>query len=119
VKLTATAFCARFSAVAESVREPVNRQMTFTLARPSTAEGQRPADLGDRQGREARRSGHSALHRHPPQARPRQPLGQPGGPQLEVDGHLDVRARPAVRRSLINEELHGSFELPTNRAGRT
>src|SRR5579884_3753224 len=37
-KLTATAFRACSSAVAESVREPVNRQITIALARPSTPE---------------------------------------------------------------------------------
>ena len=37
-KLTATAFWARASAVSEWVRDPVNRQMTMMLARPSTPE---------------------------------------------------------------------------------
>ena len=34
----ATSFCARSSAASENVREPVNRQMTITLAKPSMAE---------------------------------------------------------------------------------
>ncbi len=36
-KLTATAFCARRSAVSDRVRGPVNRQITITLASASIA----------------------------------------------------------------------------------
>jgi hypothetical protein len=34
-KLTATAFCARRSAVSDSIRDPVKRQTTIALASPS------------------------------------------------------------------------------------
>jgi hypothetical protein len=36
--VTATAFCARASAVSDRVRVPVNRHTMITLARPSMAE---------------------------------------------------------------------------------
>jgi hypothetical protein len=36
-KLTATAFCARRSADSDSIRDPVNRQTTITLASASIA----------------------------------------------------------------------------------
>ena len=46
-KLTATAFWARCSAVSDSVRDPVNRQTTMTLASALDGTAQRPADQGD------------------------------------------------------------------------